>query len=158
MIIACSFALCCSPAECHVDWSAAPLYSSEKDSDALPLFDKAPLADVLSKLSPPPADVQQYCTALLLPLLRSAPSIGSELVSNQIENHILKGEIPHPSLLPSVILALAGSLKLTAVDVAHVVASHILPLAADAPAKLHVSPCSCSQPFFRFELILYSRL
>ena len=156
MIIACSFALCCSPAECRVDWSAAPLYSSEKESDAVPVFDKAPLVDVLSKLSPPPADVQQYCAALLLPLLRSSPSIGSELVSNQIENHIVKGEMLRLSLLPPVILALAGALKLTAVDVAHVVAGHILPLATDAPSKLHVSPCS--QPLFGYELILFSRL
>ncbi len=155
MIIACSFALCSSPAQCHVDWAAVPLYSSEKESDAVPLFNKAPLADVLSTLSPPAADVQQYCAALLLPLLRSSPSIGSELVSNQIENHIVKAELLRPSLLPSVILALAGSLKLTAVDVAHIVASYILPLAADTPSKLHVR--QSLQPLFPFELIPHSR-
>ncbi len=141
VIIACNFALCSGPTECHVDWPSVPLYSSGKESDNVPLFEKQPLVSILAKVSPPPADVQQYCSALLLPLLRSSPSIGSELLADRIKNHLVDGQLPSLSLLPPVIAALAGAVKLTAVDVAHIVVSHILPLAADAPCKLHVSLC-----------------
>ena len=138
-IIAANFALCTGPDSATIDWSKVPSYSTEKELGLVPWFAKDPFSTVLAQLAPPAADVTQYCSALLLSLLRSSTSLGSELAANKIENHILKGEQLDVALLPSVITSLGAAHRLMAVDVALVLVQHVLPLARGVCAKLHVN-------------------
>jgi hypothetical protein len=138
LIIAVNFALCTSPDSVDIDWTRVPIYSNEKEHETVPWCAKEPFNSIFLKISPPPADVQKYCSALLLPLLRSSTCIGSELLANKIENHSVKGEILDPNLLPSVITALGEAHRMTAVDVALMLAKHVLPLVPGAASKLYV--------------------
>jgi hypothetical protein len=115
------------------------VYISEKDGDMFHWFEKAPFSSIFAQIAPPPVEVQRYCSALLLPLLRASHSLGSDLVASKIENHVVKGEVPNIALLPSVISALAPALKVSAVDVALALVLHVLPLAKGVTRKLYVS-------------------
>jgi hypothetical protein len=138
-VIAANFALCTGPDSITIDWSKVPSYSTEKELGVLPWFANDPFSYLLAQLAPPPADVQQYCSAILLSLLRTSTSLGSELVANKIESHTVKGEQLDIALLPSVIAALGDAHRLMAVDVALVLVNHVLPLAPSSSAKLHVN-------------------
>jgi hypothetical protein len=115
-----------------------PCYTAEKESDEIHWFEKDHFRGILSAVVPPPADVQKFCSALLLPLLRSSSSIDAELTAHKIENCILKGCIPDVSLLPRTIAALSEAFHTTATEVALVLVTHVLPLARGACSKLHV--------------------
>jgi hypothetical protein len=137
-VVAVNFALCSAPDSPDVDWSKIPIYSNEKDDGAAHWCEKAPFTSIFAQVSPPAADVQRYCSALLLPLLRASHVLGSELLATKIESHFVKGELPAVALLPSVILALGPGLKVTAVDVALVLVMHVLPLVKGVVGKLYV--------------------
>jgi hypothetical protein len=139
-IVAANFALCSAPDSHDIDWPKVPVYSNEKDGDYTHWCDKVPFGALFAQVAPPAADVQRYCSALLLPLLRASHSLGSDLIASKIENHFVKGEMPSIALLPSVISVLGPGLRLTAVDVAHVLVAHVLPLVKSAVGKLYVRP------------------
>jgi len=114
-----------------------PLTGGEKDASDTPWFHQAPFEALFAKISQPPADVQKYCSQLLLPLLRSSSSLGSELVANKIENHSITGNVADAALVPSVVSSLVP-FKLSAVDVALALVTHVLPHAQGTMRKLQV--------------------
>lgn len=129
--------MCSAPDTCNVPWSDVPLTAAEKENADVPWYNQAPFAALFSKISHAPADVVKYCSELLLPLLRTSSSLGSELIANKIENHFVSGSVVDPSLLPSVISSLVSH-KVTAVDVALLLVTHVLPHAKGTMRKLQV--------------------